>query len=283
MKNITIAYIPALHQGYISFLKKYQDQPLYLLDDELLTVLAQEEPYYGRDIRAVPTVLMKQAIENLGLVPEVRLLNQATISNLQQDDISVVAPDEDISEAVVKKFLPQVKVEYVSTFLRWDKKISQKEFEIPPDRVISYSDLDQELMSAATDESQKSPDWWRQIGAVAVKEGRVILAAHNKNLPRPDNPNVLGDPRSNFDAGVRIDLVTTIHAEAAVVAEAARQGISLLGASLYTTTFPCPPCARLLISAGIKKVFYAQGYSLLDSEELLKRAGVEIILVKNQA
>ena len=70
-----------------------------------------------------------------------------------------------------------------------------------------------------------------------------------------------------------------MHAEAAVVAGAARDGISLAGADLYTTTFPCPACARLAAGAGFRRCFFAGGYSVLDGEEVLRAAGVRLIWV----
>jgi len=279
MKKIIIAYVPALHQGYISFLQSFSDRLLYLVSDEILTELGRKKPYYGRDIRALPANLMQKAVAALDLVREVRLLDSAAINELRLQALDIVAPDEDISLDLKNQFFKGSKMKLVSTFLRWDKKISEKEYQVSPDRIISHREFDRGLIHQARIEGEKSSDWWRQIGAVAVKGSQVILTGFNQNLPRPDNPNVLGDPRSNFNAGVRIDLVTTIHAEAAVVAQAANRGISLSGGHLYTTTFPCPPCARLIIGAGIKKLYYAKGYSLLDSEELLKNVGVEIILV----
>ena len=71
-------------------------------------------------------------------------------------------------------------------------------------------------------------------------------------------------------------------AEAQLVAAAAKQGISLEGASMYVTTFPCPPCAKLVAYSGIKKLYYADGYGVLDGERVLKSQGVEIVFVKMQ-
>ncbi|HLN18769.1 MAG TPA: deaminase, partial [Patescibacteria group bacterium] len=62
--------------------------------------------------------------------------------------------------------------------------------------------------------------------------------------------------------------------------KAAKDGISLNNTNLYVTTFPCPTCAKLIAEAGIKKVYYESGYSLSDAEDILKNAGIEIILVK---
>ena len=62
---------------------------------------------------------------------------------------------------------------------------------------------------------------------------------------------------------------------------AARDGVSLKGAEVYVTTFPCANCARLLTTAGITKVYYRDGYSMLDAEDIFKAAGVEIVLVQD--
>ena len=48
----------------------------------------------------------------------------------------------------------------------------------------------------------------------------------------------------------------------------------------FVSTFPCPVCAKSIAVAGIKKVYYCQGYSLLDAEDILRPYGVELIFVK---
>ena len=78
---------------------------------------------------------------------------------------------------------------------------------------------------------------------------------------------------------MEVELSTAIHAEAAVVGQAAREGVRLLGADLYVSTFPCPGCARLVAAAGFARCFFAGPYALLDGDELLRRAGVELVWV----
>ena len=74
-----------------------------------------------------------------------------------------------------------------------------------------------------------------------------------------------------------MELSTALHAEAGLIVEAAKKGISLEGATLYVTTFPCPNCAKLVAASGIKKLIYQDGYSVLDGEELLRSAGLIIV------
>jgi len=172
------------------------------------------------------------------------------------------------------------KITFIPAFLRWDRKISTTEFEVSPDRIISEDAFDKEMIALATEEAAKSPDWWRQIGAILIRDKKIILAAHNEVLPSEYTLNTFGDPRSNFDAGEMLTTYKTIHAETKIIAEAAQRGIATEGTTLYTTTFPCPVCAKTLAIAGIKEVYYAKGYSLLDAEDILKAFGVKLVMVK---
>jgi dCMP deaminase len=107
----------------------------------------------------------------------------------------------------------------------------------------------------------------------------VLAVAHNEHRPTEYSPYLNGDPRDDFSRGVHIELSTAIHAEAAIVARAARTGIVLDGADLYVSTFPCPTCARLVAEAGFRRCFFAGPYAVLDGDEVLRAAGVELIWV----
>jgi dCMP deaminase len=270
-----ISFIPALHAGYIKFFKKYPDH-LYILDSDFVA----DFPRLERDLRQTNSADMKKAVESLGIFKKVEILHVADIQNLKIAG-DIIMPDEEISHELQEKYFKNLSVKFESIFLRWEKQISLTEVIVPPDRVISINDLDREIISVAVQESKKSSDWWRQVGAVVVRDGKVLLSGYNKHLPTDLSMDFYGDPRSDFDAGIRFDLSTAIHGEANIVAIAAREGILLRGASLYVTTFPCPVCAKLVAEAGISKVFYSKGYSLLDAENILKSANVEIVMVKD--
>ena len=146
-------------------------------------------------------------------------------------------------------------------------------------RQVSAAKFDHEVMALALQEAEKSSDWGRRVGAALVLENKVRLIAYNRHLPNEYAPYYQGDPRANFSRGVQVELGTVIHAEAGIIATAARLGLSLTAAWLYVTTFPCPSCAKLAAFSGITKCFYSSGYSLLDGEEILRERGVEIIQV----
>jgi dCMP deaminase len=136
-----------------------------------------------------------------------------------------------------------------------------------------------ELAAAAADEAAHSVDWWRQVGAaLRLPDGRV-LSAHNEHHPHPLSAYAVGDPRSNFFKGVHLEISTATHAEARIIADAARAGVATEGAVMYVTDFPCPPCAKLIAAAGIAKLYFRTGYAVADGEEVLAAAGVELVQV----
>jgi dCMP deaminase len=277
MPYATVSYIPALHKGYIDFFKKYPGT-LYILGPEFVL----EAPRMDRDIRALAPEEIKSLLEGLSLFSKIVVLTKATLDDLLNDPAPIVTPDEEVNRLFAGEHLKDRLVKFVSVFLRWDRQISTTEFQVSPGRVISEKEFDKMMMANAFEESKKSPDWWRQIGAILVRDKKPVITVHNKALPSEYTLNALGDPRSNFDAGEAQykDLGKFIHGEANVIAQAARQGISTEGASLYVTTFPCPACAKLVAVAGIKEVYYSKGYSMLDAEDILKAFGVKITLVK---
>jgi dCMP deaminase len=77
--------------------------------------------------------------------------------------------------------------------------------------------------------------------------------------------------------------VRTIHAEQNAICQAAKYGISLDGATLYSTMEPCRVCAMLIISVGIKRVVALQKYQAAeDTRELFKKAKIELLVINNK-
>lgn len=276
--RIILAYVPVVHEGYIGLFHSHINDGTvaYVMGEDLISEL----DYSRKEIRAIAP---HQAAACLGsLLPSMHIgvMDAEDLTRLS-DMISIVfMPDEDISRVIAKKYFSGKDVRFEKVFLRWDRDYTLKENEIQPDRIVERNEFVQEVMSLAYQESQRSSDWWRQIGAIAVVDGEVDLIAHNRHLPSPHSPYIFGDPRNTLKKGIHIELSTAIHAEAAIIAEAARMGRPLYGASLFVTTFPCPPCAKLIACSGIKKLYFREGYSMLDALEILKSHGVEIIWVK---
>lgn len=122
-----------------------------------------------------------------------------------------------------------------------------------------------------------SKDPSTKVGCVVVGTGRQILATGYNGLPRGvlDDPQRMERPQK---------YLWTTHAEANALAQAARHGIRLEGATVYTTHCPCAQCAGLIIAAGAKCVIVDQTRTTnMDlehfevAERMFREAGVEFI------
>ncbi len=271
-----IAYVPVLHEGYRRFLEKYREAAtIYIFGEELV----RESDYLFKEIRALDPSLIHRAIESWNIGPKIGIATPEVLRLLNRLRRTVAMPDEDVCHQVAEKYLGNCAVAFDPVFLRWDRKNSLAEHPACPDRTVTVTQLDREFLALAVRSSEKSSDWWRQVGAVAVRSGKLLLVTYNRHMPSPHTPYVNGDPRNAFFKGVNIELGTSLHAEKGIICEAARCGIALEGASLYVSTLPCPPCSKAIVAAGFKRCYYSSGYALLDGETILRESGVEVIHV----
>ena len=273
-KKILILYIPVIHKGYLDFFKEIQDRIsiIYIIDEALLQELSEIKP----DIAVIDTNTVKNLLNKIGF-DNISILSKDRIKELKDKELILV--QDEISRNLYDKYLKKEKVEWRSVFLRWDKGkiLSEQPLKDIP---ISEDLFDIEIMKEAYKESEKSSEWWRRIGAVLVKNKKILFCAHNKDLPSDYTPYQVGEVRDFFKPGERQDLASTIHAEQKIVSQAAKKGISIEGSSLYVTTFPCPVCAKLIAFAGIKKLYFSEGGSNFDAKKVLDSAGVKITYVK---
>jgi len=216
-----------------------------------------------------------RALEAWGYTVHVLTANNAAELSAKRPTLTL--PDEDVSHMVVERYFPRAAVRYDTAFLRWDKTRTVKLLEPEPRRTVPETEAYADLANAAEAEAAKSLDWWRQVGAAIAFADGTLTAAHNHHLPHPMAPYEAGDPRSNFFKGVHLEPSTAEHAEARLIARAARAGRATAGATVYVTDFPCPPCAKLLAGAGIQRLIYRTGYAVLDGQPVLEAAGVEIV------
>lgn len=272
-----IAYVPVLHDGYLRFFEAYPGPKELLLFGPEITA---EFSWLAKEIRQVDPHRMQKAIEALGIFERVSVLDADSVRELVIGERDIALPDEDISRELAQKYFPDAVVTFHPIFLRWDKHNSVKEKPVLPEESITRDEFHRRVMGQAMTEAEKSSDIWRHVGAAIEKDGEVVLLGHNAHVPSPHMPYVHGDPRNNFHKGDHIEISTGFHAEASIIAEAARKGIPLEGASMYTTVFPCPPCAKLIAHSGVKTLYCGGGYGVLDGEDILKRKGVAIVFVE---
>ncbi len=275
------------HKGYISFLneiKKDKSKLVFfvgILSDELIKELTSLEP----DIRKVSEKDIKNIINSYILVEDYFSVNQNNfsqiISELKPNKIFILKGDK--GEDFANKYLSDSKykdiIEYHDIRLRWsDDKVQEFKKEASE---LSKEELKehQKFMNEALKEAEKSKCWWRQVGAVAVKNGKIIFRGFNRMLPTEDECYKIGCIRDSIEPGKDPEVCSVTHAEASIISLAACDGVSLKDTILYVTHFPCPACAKLVALAGFKKVVYTRGSSVFDGERVMTSRGVDIVKI----
>lgn len=125
----------------------------------------------------------------------------------------------------------------------------------------------------------------RKVAAVIVREKRVITTGYNGTPRGTKNCYEGGCPRCNnlVSSGTKLDECLCSHGEENAITQAAYHGVSVRGATLYTTFAPCLMCTKMIINAGLHEVVYNVEYPLNDSSfALLKEAGVSCRKLKLQ-
>jgi dCMP deaminase len=282
MSEVVIAYIPVLHEGYRRFLDAHaRERPLFLIGPELYV----DYRPLAKDVRGLDAELAATAIAAWGICSEVSVLDERSAAELAEGNPSITLPDEDVSHQVVERFFARCEVRYDTAFLRWDKARSVRLLvpgtaeRVSDGELASRGDEIADIVTAAQAQAATSVDWWRQVGAAIRFADGTIAAAANEHNPHRLSAYAVGDPRSNFFKGVGLELSTATHAEARLIAQAAREGASTDGAVMYVTDFPCPPCAKLIAAAGVSKLYFREGYAVLDGQDVLEAAGVEMVQV----
>jgi dCMP deaminase len=119
----------------------------------------------------------------------------------------------------------------------------------------------------------------RAVGAIIVKDKRILSTGYNGAPSRIQHCSETGCLREqmNVASGERHELCRGIHAEQNAIIQAAYHGVSIKDSAVFCTNLPCSICAKMIINAGINKIYYKSGYADAMSEEMLKEAKVKVI------
>lgn len=270
-----VAYIGTPHAGYLSLFRKHADAVLYVLGDEFI----REFPPLTRNLPGVHPNDAFRMVNALGIFREVRMLTTNALPTVR--NMQIVMPDEDLSAFLAVKYFSGCDVALDGGWkLRWDWGAVQKARVPQGQGEVTLDAFHREVMRLTIAESKRSPDWWRQVGAALAKDGKLLLLAYNRHVPYEQSNYYFGDPRSNFGPGQCIEVSGAAHAEMVLLGEVAARGICTEGCDLYSSVFPCPPCAAPWSLSGIKRLYYAEGYSLVAAAETLQARGIEIVRVE---
>ncbi|MHB0912885.1 MAG: deoxycytidylate deaminase [Armatimonadota bacterium] len=140
-------------------------------------------------------------------------------------------------------------------------------------------DWDEYFMEIARVVAHRSTCVRRQIGAVIVKDRRILTTGYNgapSGLGHCLETGCMRD-RLGIESGTRHEMCRALHSEMNAIIQAAQHGVSTRGATLYCTHQPCSVCSRMIINAGIERVVYTGDYPDNFSIELLTEAGIETV------
>ena len=124
----------------------------------------------------------------------------------------------------------------------------------------------------------------RSVGAVIVKDKRILSTGYNGAPSGIAHCTEVGCLRESLlvPSGERHELCRGIHAEQNAIIQAAYHGVSIKDAALFCTNLPCSICTKMIINAGIKTIYYQDGYADPMSLEMFGEAGVRVVEIGHQ-
>jgi len=121
---------------------------------------------------------------------------------------------------------------------------------------------DEYFMTIAADVARRSTCLRRQVGAILVVDRRLLATGYNgapTDVPHCSESGCLRQQMA-VPSGQRHELCRGLHAEMNAIIQSAKHGVSIAGATLYTTHHPCSMCAKMCINAGIKRIVCREDY-----------------------
>jgi len=137
---------------------------------------------------------------------------------------------------------------------------------------------DEYFMEIVLQVSTRSTCLRRQIGALVVRDKRILATGYNgvpSGIRHCSEVGCLRD-QLGIPSGERHELCRGLHAEQNAVIQAARAGTPIDGSTVYCTHQPCIVCAKILINAGIKEIVFAGDYPDQMARDMLNEAGVTL-------
>lgn len=143
---------------------------------------------------------------------------------------------------------------------------------------------DEYFIEVASLVSKRSTCLRRRVGAVLVKDKKILATGYNGAPSGTKHCATIGCLREKLKvpSGERHELCRGLHAEQNVLLQAALHGISTRGSLLYVTNQPCIICAKMLINAGVKGIIILDGYPDKFAGEFLKEAKIKVRKIKNK-
>ena len=137
---------------------------------------------------------------------------------------------------------------------------------------------DEYFMKITKDVSQRSTCLKRKVGAIIVKDFRVLSTGYNGAPKNIKHCSVAGCLRKKLrvPSGQRHELCRGLHAEQNAIIQAAWHGVKIEGSTMYATYQPCIICVKMMINAGIKRLVYEGKYPDKLALQMLKESEIKV-------
>jgi dCMP deaminase len=119
---------------------------------------------------------------------------------------------------------------------------------------MARSSWDQYFMDIAKQVATRATCDRKHVGAVLVRDRTILSTGYNGSIRGLPHCDEVGHMMENGHC------VATVHAEANAILQAAKNGIRIDGATLYTTASPCWPCFKLVANSGCVRIVYGEFY-----------------------
>ena len=127
------------------------------------------------------------------------------------------------------------------------------------------------FMNIARQAATRSTCDRKHVGAVIVRDKTILSTGYNGSIRGMPHCDDVG----HFMEGGHC--VGTVHAEANAIIQAAKNGVRIEGAELYTTASPCWSCFKLIANGGIRTIYYGEFYRDTRSVEVARTLGIDLI------
>ena len=111
----------------------------------------------------------------------------------------------------------------------------------------------------------------KHVGAVIVRDRTILSTGYNGSVRGMPHCDDVGHVIENGHC------VATLHAEANAILQAAKNGVTIDGAEIYTTASPCWSCFKMIANAGIRRIYYGEFYRDERSLRVADQIGIELI------
>ncbi len=137
---------------------------------------------------------------------------------------------------------------------------------------------DDYFMQIVEDVATRSTCRRRKVGAILVKDKRIIATGYNGGPTGLAHCLEIGCLREQLGipSGQQHELCRGVHAEQNAIIQAARYGVHTNGSVLYCTTQPCVQCTKMLLNAGVKEIVFREGYPDGLALQLLEESKIKV-------